>query len=123
MGLAEATSSGELMVVRVAGLQQVVSYHPCVGKIIQDYCVTLCAVIHEARPVLSDVHFEIQLSEDHVICAMPQDSRLQMSLPALHAMQEAAGRSAKTRDQLEELEEEIRDGRCYLTSDSNSCIL
>jgi len=46
-----------------------------------------------------------------------------MSLPALHALKCKAGSSVSQMSRLEELEKEIRDGRCYLGSDSNGCVL
>jgi len=111
------------MLVQTEGLAEVLSCHAMVSSIVQDYCTTLCAALRAERPALSDIRANIQLDEDHVICAMPQDSRLQMSLPALRALRITAGNNVKQINRLAELESEVRDGRCYLGSDSRGCVL
>mmetsp|Transcript_96362 Transcript_96362/g.312248 ORF Transcript_96362/g.312248 Transcript_96362/m.312248 type:complete len:234 (-) Transcript_96362:78-779(-) len=65
----------------------------------------------------------MKIDSDRLICAMPQETRLKLSLPALRAVQAQAAGNSKRLKALRELEKEVHEGKCYLTSNGHGSVL
>jgi len=122
-GLAESVGHGELMLVLAEGFAAVLKRHRSIAEIVQDYAKTLVKVIKDERPLLSDLSSMMKIDSDRLICGMPQGTRLKLSLPALRAVHAQATFNAKKLKAFRELEKEVHEGKCYLTSNGQGSVL
>jgi hypothetical protein len=120
LGEAEVLAPSELLTLNRNDMVQVMNFHPEVARVMQDYSMTLCKIVHLAQPKLSDISEEMDLSEDGIICALPQQSRFKVSKPALQAVYSAAGSDEERVAAAEELEAEVGSGKCWLGRDPES---
>jgi len=120
LGEAEAVAPSELLTLNRTDMVQVMNFHPEVARVMQDYSKTLCSIVHLSQPKLSDISEEMDLSEDGIICALPQQSRFKVSKPALQAVYSEAGLDEERLAAAEELEAEVGSGKCWLGRDPES---
>jgi len=119
-GRAESITPSELLTLNREDMAKVLGFHPGVSQVLQDYSKTFCNVMLAARPTLSDLRCNMKFSEDSIICALPQESRIKVSKPALAAVYYAAGNDPDRIRSAQELEAEVTSGGCWLSHDAES---
>jgi len=124
LGRAESFTPSELLTLNVEDMVKVLDFHPGVSPVVQDYNRTFCNTVRAVRPILSDLRCNMNLAEDSIICALPQESRINVSQPALDAIILAASSDPDSQRSADELMAEVTSGGCWLSHDPrSSCVL
>jgi len=116
-GWAESVTSVELLELKARDLESIVSYHPEVARIAQDYSIALCNFLQRPDLRLSDIRKYADINEETLICALPQDTRTKISEPAMEAVYEAAGQHEARLRSAHLLKDEVASGKCWLGTD------
>jgi len=119
-GSADAVMHVELLELKAKNLASVVSYHPEVARIAQDFSIALCNFLQRPDLQLSDIRRYADINEETLICALPQETRTKISEPALEAVYEAAGQHEVRLRSAILLTDEVNSGKCWLGMDPDS---
>jgi len=119
-GLGRVFTYVEVLELKSRELASVVSYHPEVARIAQDYSVAMCNFLQRPDLRLSDIRKYADINEETLICALPQDTRTKISEPAMAAVYEAAGQHEVRLGSATLLKDEVASGKCWLGMDPDS---